>query len=419
MRYIFLTRGYHPHPSPSGSLIRNVIEVLAQVEDVVVLTFAPLATAPSREQCDGYEIVRIPIRETRGQRLLGRLNRLHSPILRRAIPYLSLAQRALHYFVTLMVPDRGKTSRKQIVANLQLMDLHPEDVLIPCTAEEMIACLEFREQRLVRLLPFMLELLPMPNAPNSCIRSLVRRHVRRNDRIERGLIRNSDRIYALPTVHRHLSDKHHGAQAKLILTEHPKLRDLGPPLMRLGDGIDRLVYAGALDRTTRNPTYMLDVFNHLLAGTVVDVNLYSYGNCEALIREPRYANFVHAHGRVSPDVAIDAMRHADFLVTQGNDSENVTPSKLFDCMSTGRPIIHFYYRDSDPYLKYLARYGLGHAVRIGSDMVESASSLRDFMDASRGTRVDYMSLKRTFPECTPAHFSDALRQAHREICSDV
>jgi len=261
----------------------------------------------------------------------------------------------------------------------------------------------------------------MPNAPSVSGHSLVRRHAKRNNRIEQALIRNADRIYALPTVYRNLSDKYPDAQDKLILTEHPMLRDLGVPLTMSDDGIDRFVYAGALDRTTRNPTYMLDLFQHLVAGVTLDFDLYSYGNCEALIREQRYASFVRANGRVSPDEAIEAMQHADFLVTQGNDSDDVTPSKLFDCMSTGRPIIHFCYRDSDPYIKYLARYGLGHTVRIGSDIVESASSLRDFMDSSRGARIDFMSLSRAFPECMPAHLSAALRHtAHdMEICSDV
>ena len=186
------------------------------------------------------------------------------------------------------------------------------------------------------------------------------------------------------------------------------LRDEGAPVADPGHGMDRFLYAGGLDRTTRNPAYMLDVLARQTGATPGEFHIYSYGNCEDQVRDERYARFVRAHGRVSPDEAISAMRRVDFLVTQGNDSRAVTPSKIFDCMSTGLPIVHFYYRDDDPYLEYLRKYGLGHAILIGSDEAEAAESLGRFVDA-RNRRVEYAAVARTFPECTPEHFCSMLR----------
>lgn len=419
MRYIFLSRGYPPDPSPSGSLIRNVVEVLAQTEDVVVLTFSPTDTLRVGERMDGYEVIRIPAAKSRTEKSIARLESSRHRAFHRATRLVTFAHRAGRYGVALLVPGRGGRRRKNMVASLQHLDLRPDDILVPCTAEETIACLELREHQAFRLLPFMLELFPTPNASGFALQALKGRHERRNDRIERGLLRKADRIYALPTVYRYLNDRYADAHSKLVLTEHPMLRDLSATSSVPGHEPERLAYAGGLDRTTRNPTYMLDVLGHLDEERHFEFHVYSYGNCESLIRERRYEGFVQAHGRVPPEEAIHATRQADFLVSHGNDSDSITPSKLFDYMSTGRPIIHFYYRDDDPYLKYLERYGLGCGVKVGSGLAEAISELGRFMDVSRNSRVDFESLERRFPECLPSHLSAALQRAHDEIPVDA
>lgn len=415
MRYIFLSRGYPPDPSPSGSLIRNVVEALAQTERVVVLTFSSTDDPPASERLDGYEVIRIPAPKSRTIRLMARLTGSRHRALRRLTELVTWAQRAWRYGASLLVPGRGGGPRKRMVASLRQLGPLPEDIVVPCTTEEMIACMELREHQVFRLLPFMLEVFPTPNIPSFARRALRRRHAQRNDRIERGLLRNADRIYALPTVYRYLSDRYAGAQSKLILTEHPMLRDLTATASAPGHKPIRLVYAGGLDRTTRNPTYMLDLFGHLEQETAFELHMYSYGNCEPLIRERRYERFVEAHGRVAPEEAVDAMLQADFLISHGNDSDSTTPSKIFDYMSTGRPIMHFYYRDDDPYLEYLERYGLGCVVRVGSGIADSVSKLKHFIEASRNLRVDFKSLERSFPECLPSHLSAALQRASDEI----
>jgi glycosyltransferase involved in cell wall biosynthesis len=191
------------------------------------------------------------------------------------------------------------------------------------------------------------------------------------------------------------------------------VRDLVSLPAGVAAGPPGLVYAGGLDQRNRNPAFLLEVFELLNSRTQAVVHFYSYGNCEELIRQGRYSSWLRAHGRVPPDEAEHAMRDADVHVTQANRNRELLPSKIFDCMSTGKPIIHFYHYNDDPYLDYLRRYGLGLAIRIGSDPQEAAQAIASFIESRGNERVSYPTLIERFRECTPEWFGKLVMESIR------
>ena len=52
-------------------------------------------------------------------------------------------------------------------------------------------------------------------------------------------------------------------------------------------------------------------------------------------------------GRVSHTVAIQYMSEADFLLNIGNSISSMVPSKIFEYISTGKPIISIYSNIND------------------------------------------------------------------------
>ncbi len=114
------------------------------------------------------------------------------------------------------------------------------------------------------------------------------------------------------------------------------------------------LFTGRLYGDIRNPKKVLDVFSkldneiHLVMMTNFSINeMKEWSPNEYL---PSIIPFQNR------DTALYNLLCADILVNIGNTVEHQVPGKVFEYMSTGKPIIHFSKIPNDPALKYLKRY---------------------------------------------------------------
>jgi len=115
------------------------------------------------------------------------------------------------------------------------------------------------------------------------------------------------------------------------------------------------IFAGRLYNDIRNPNYALKLFSKL--EDKIHFSMLTDYNREEIFR-----NFAASHDKISlyplqsPEIAIDALMNSDILVNIGNTVEFQIPGKIFEYMSTGKPIVHFSKLPEDPALKYLQKY---------------------------------------------------------------
>lgn len=64
------------------------------------------------------------------------------------------------------------------------------------------------------------------------------------------------------------------------------------------------------------------------------------------------------HGKVSGQAAVNALLNADVLINIGNNVTNMVPSKIFEYISAGKPIVNTYKSPGCPTLKYTEKYPL-------------------------------------------------------------
>ena len=147
-----------------------------------------------------------------------------------------------------------------------------------------------------------------------------------------------------------------------------------------------------------------------------------YGSGAQLVREAsaRDSPWLNPHGRVGIEEVHLAMAQADVLMTIGNNSDSEVPSKLFEYLSFGKPIIHFYFSDHDEYLSYLDRYPRSLAVKIGGafEHEDAISRITSFCLDGTHEEISMESVHQNFRECTPAfvgaQFLDAIRASSSE-----
>lgn len=107
------------------------------------------------------------------------------------------------------------------------------------------------------------------------------------------------------------------------------------------------------------------------------------------------------------------IRSSDVLLNFGNNIAEMVPSKIFEYMSYGKPILSISPNASDPSIAYLQNYPNACIIIESEDQQKNAQSVCLFLEESIGRVIPFSSLKETFYQNTPDSFTDLIRT----VCS--
>lgn len=122
-----------------------------------------------------------------------------------------------------------------------------------------------------------------------------------------------------------------------------------------------LVYCGSLYADIRSPEYLYELVkksnNPNLHITIVG-GVYGTFSDEF---NAKYADFIKQHvtliGKVSKEKAREYLDCADIVVNIGNTIDNMLPSKVLECISTGKKVLNLCQLENCPSLGYFKKYG--------------------------------------------------------------
>lgn len=172
------------------------------------------------------------------------------------------------------------------------------------------------------------------------------------------------------------------------------------------------IYTGNLDLNMRNPQYACKIFSTLQIKNL-SLNFYSAGNCEQIINEYKStSSIIKQHGFVSHSESIDAIKKAKFLVNIGNNATDMVPSKLFEYISTGKPIIHFYYDENDSCLPYLSEYPLSLIIKMDEAKIDKNRILvSEFIESHRFYEpMNIIEIESIFKKNTPKYTTQLIER---------
>lgn len=160
-----------------------------------------------------------------------------------------------------------------------------------------------------------------------------------------------------------------------------------------------MLFAGGVGRPMRDPSYFAKVFASCANKTNCVLHLYMLRGSQPFFDEPAdgLADHIVLHDPVSPEVMRQLMEEADILVNLGNDSDVFSPSKLFDYVSTGLPIVCTTYRGRKvneilnriPNVLLLENY---------SDVESDSRRLMEFCKNVKGVRTPFSQIEALLPE---------------------
>ena len=205
--------------------------------------------------------------------------------------------------------------------------------------------------------------------------------------------------------------------SKVFPAEFPIVRDLTAEKDPVCDGeAVECFYSGRFYGNVRDCTFPLEVLRRVDPGAL---RLVFAGDGQekeiAAFQKEYFGDRLQHLGMISLDESFAKMKEADVLINIGNCVTSLLPSKLFDYISTGKPILNFCKLADCPTIPYLNKYRLGLNVIEGEKALDQqADDVLQFIETTRNARIPFDEILRAFPENTADYvgqlFADLLKE---------
>lgn len=216
-------------------------------------------------------------------------------------------------------------------------------------------------------------------------------------RIEKKVYEYCDCCLITEELLHNVAYDYHIPQNKILVLPYLIETDRVPTLLSGVKQNDRpqVLYAGCLFHRVRNPQLLLDVFSELQD---IDLNLYVTGDrkCRKILRDSFPPN-ISINSVVPREEYFSLLSQADILVNLSNNAKLQAPHKLLELISTGRPIINFYYFKNTSY-GIIEKYPLGINISNSLNANEIRLIIRDFVMKNRNKHLSDKEIKDIFPE---------------------
>lgn len=214
--------------------------------------------------------------------------------------------------------------------------------------------------------------------------------------IEQRVYDGCDYCLITEELQSNLVKDYHISERKIIVLPYLIETDNVPPVSTdKHSERPQVLYAGCLFYRVRNPKMMLDVFSELKD---IDLNLYVTGDriCRKMLKQP-YPSQIKINDVVPRNEYFRLLSEADVLINLSNRAKLQAPHKLLELISTGRPIINFYYNKDAGY-RLINKYPLGINISSTLNNYEIAEIVRDFVMKNRNKLLSDDVIKEIYPD---------------------
>lgn len=167
-----------------------------------------------------------------------------------------------------------------------------------------------------------------------------------------------------------------------------------------------LVYAGTLYKKLRNPSFLCEILYSVSQCSPINVVFMGGGDCDDIMGSyvDKSSGVIQFLGMQSHSEAMKYIKECDILLSIGNNESPMAPSKIYEYMSTGKPIIHTYTWEKDPCIEPLMKYG--NALLLNEKEEVDVNSICKFIEDSY--IIPYSDVKAKFMSATPEYTADLI-----------
>lgn len=229
---------------------------------------------------------------------------------------------------------------------------------------------------------------------------------------EKKLYEVSDRIITTPILLKEAKSNYpEEIIAKMVPMEFPNVVPVKDGSDKSNDVI-RCLFTGSIYGKFRDPQYTLRLFDK----TDPLINFEVIGSVKPEVKSEFAQHSVLYHGSKPLEETKAELAKADVLVNIGNDMLNQVPSKLFEYISYGKPIINICKNRNCPTLRYLSEYP--YALNLYEEeeiFEEQVKILNEFILNNNGKRILPDDIINVYKKCTPQYCANQMLEIIESI----
>lgn len=398
-KYIFLTGYYLPRPSATGICIHQLAkEAVKRGHDVATVCYYDNDTA---KEFDGVKIIKI----------------VPPTFLKENISVSTIEQKVNHLRSLLSklihirkYPLRSVALVKRYSTELEMQIVNDERVVVVASVNPLEAVMA--ADRIKKKYPkkivsvyYCADTLSNEKGNNGILSAGYR--TKCGIRWEKNLFESFDKIMIMECHKEHyFSNEFAGLTDKMVLVNFPLLIRPEDSNVKKGNDYVQLTYAGTLYRSFRNPRYLCSLLVELSKKMKIHVSFLGSGDCNDIIDKAaeKSNGSIKKLGMQPHDVTMQHLKNADILLSIGNVNSPMAPSKIYEYMATGKPIIHVYAHSEDPCINPLKKYG--NALLIKEEDSSGLAKVQEFINNRK--ILDFEVVHKKFLLSTPEYSVDVL-----------
>jgi len=416
-KIIFILSGYNPDYSAVGLCVKNLIDVLEHSNEVIVISEKTLSSQINQLDCKS----KVFFVESKLQK--------YKNILKQKIVGLNGIKKLAYLVALIFVKIIGylKTHLSKINVNNDLVNkftnkistlIEKNDILIPVCLpfESILSSVNIKKKSPnIRVYPILFDKFSENiNLHRNKLNYRIKRRV--HLWLEKSILAQCNGIFYMDSWTNHIHNYHRELNKDMLYKlEHPLIKS--PAIQntnRFFDGDISVTYAGALYKKIRSPKYIVNLFSEVHSyNSNIKLDFYSKGDCNSyLSRKSKKNGSLNSHGEVTKKSADIAIMSSRVLLSIGNSDITQLPSKIFEYISTGKPIIHTFKDIKDPVIKILSKYR--HVL-----LLDESSSIDDVLVKEvinfiiNSKDVSFDEIKDEYIEATPKYVADQIMDVIR------
>lgn len=417
MKLVFLLGSYYPNYSAVSKCINNITEELGEEYEIIIISDMDNQNYKNYEEVNKEKIYRIRTkrmnkRDNLDYKIKGSKNRLFKSIHLAHKFYL----RTFDYLKILCSPvSVDKDLVNEYIKTLKSIE-NIYAVFPTCYPfESVIAAINYTESKNVKFFPILFD--KFSDSPTLHKFKLNKRlKFQKHLKLEENMIEKAEIIYYTEAwIENMLKYSKKDPNPKLIQIGHPLIKKIKREKSESNEK-NNFVYTGVLDKIVRSPEKALSFFEYAIEKNNNNIlEIYSIGNCEEYIKKAAFnqKNNIFNRGYVDTQTSSDKQKKSDFLVSIGNSDISLIPSKIYEYISLGKPIIHFYKDSNDPVIKILEKYNNSFVINenevINYKIPKLYSEFEYFIEKNKYKTVKYEEVEEKFKDCTPLFVSEIIK----------
>ena len=169
-----------------------------------------------------------------------------------------------------------------------------------------------------------------------------------------------------------------------------------------------IIFSGLLSPYYRDALPIIRLFNQCDYADRLNLIFFSKGENELIENEAKdFKGTLICHEYIPLRELHTMYHHADFLLNISHINANMVPSKIFEYMSYGRPIISTYLTRGDMAQKYVSRYEEGLCIDLNNANSDNLNLLNNFLNRKHYI-IPFERVKEEFVDNTPERYLEVI-----------